>query len=298
MEHKKAAHHLTMTRKEFTIFRDFVYSRTHIFCADTQKALFERKVRNRLLALHLPSFQEYYELLTSSVQGEYELHQFLDTIAVHETSFFRIQGHFSGLRDVIFPALFQQMHHHSSPSTIRVWSAGCSTGEEPYSIVIAFLELLASLPCPLSPPKKLKVVATDMSPAAVEKAREGVYSPRQVQKLTQPLLDKYFSFQNNWYYIDQQVKDYITFKVFNLINLAHVPQYQYDMIFCRNVLIYFDRQAQAALLGRLIHLLPEGGYLFLGDAESIHLFPESAKHLEFIETGNAIIYQKRGEASS
>ncbi len=285
---------LKMTEEEFQTFRNFIYTRTHISCSDTQKTLFERKVCSRLMALKLPSFQTYYQLLTSQHEGEQEVEQLIDTIAVHETSFFRIHGHFVGLTRNIFPKLIRSATHQTSPDPVRIWSTGCSTGEEPYSIVMTFLELFAAQETLASKTRDIYVTATDISPLIIEKAKQGMYSSKQIQKLEQPLLDKYFICRNNRYHVKQQVKDCVTFDVFNLIDLATVPQNSYDIIFCRNVLIYFARRAQAKLLEELINLLPPGGYLFLGDAESIHTFPESARRLEFIETGNAIIYQKRG----
>lgn len=285
---------LRMTEKEFAKFRDLVYTRTHIFCADVQQPLFERKIRVRLAALDLSSFQEYYDFITDRPEGEQEFTRLIDIIAVHETSFFRIHGHFNGLRQRIFPDLFRPSTGPNPSSPIRIWSAGCSTGEEPYSIVMTFLEILATRGLQPSNTRGLHVMASDISPSVIEKARKGIYSSKQIQKIQQPLLDKYFICRNNQYYITQQIKEFVTFDVFNLIDLATIPQDNFDVIFCRNVLIYFDRHAQTTLLEGLIALLPEGGCLFLGDAESIHTFPESARKLEFIETENAIIYQKRG----
>lgn len=283
-----------MTEKEFHQFRNLIYTHSHIFCADAQKPLFERKIRSRLVVLHLLSFQEYYNLITMSPGGEKEFTRLIDAIAVHETSFFRIQGHFSGLQQRVFPELLEQPTSQASRSPVQIWSAGCSTGEEPYSIIMTFLDMLDTQGIRPSDNRRVHVLATDISPSVLEKARKGIYSSKQVQKISQPLLDKYFIFRNNQYHIKQQVKEFVTFDIFNLIHLATVSPNNFDVIFCRNVLIYFDRHAQARLLEELIDLLPEGGYLFLGDAESIHTFPESSKRLKFIEMEDAIIYQKYG----
>ena len=281
-----------MTPKEFSQLRELVYTRSHIFCTDTQKPLFERKVRSRLAAIHCSSFRHYYEFITEHVEGEQEFTKLLDLVAVHETSFFRISGHFTGLENRIFPELIQRPYTSQAP--IQIWSAGCSTGEEPYSIVLSFLEMLSNRNLRASETRSLQVIATDISPSVIQKAQSGKFSRKQVQKIRQPLLDKYFTYHNHHYYIHDHVKNFLLFHVFNLADSEHSPKENFDIIFCRNVLIYFDRHAQAKLLERLIHLLPEGGYLFLGDAESIHIFPESAKRLDFMESGNSIIYQKRG----
>jgi chemotaxis protein methyltransferase CheR len=284
---------VNMTEKEFDKFRNLVYAGTHIFCVDSQKPLFERKIRLRATALHLSSFQEYYHLITESTEGEQEFTRLIDVLAVHETSFFRIPGHFTGLETVVFPEFFQRPSEKEE-SDIRIWSAGCSSGEEPYSIAISFLKVLASRELSISETRGMRILATDVSPSVIETAREGIYSLNHVQKIRKPLLDKYFEYHNHQYYVIQQVKNFVDFHVFNLINIETPPAPEFDAIFCRNLLIYFDRAAQERLLMGLVNLLPEGGYLFLGDAESMHMFSEAVRKFDFIESGNAIFYKKRG----
>jgi chemotaxis protein methyltransferase CheR len=127
---------VTMTDDEFSRLRSLVYMRTHIYCPDTQKPLFERKIRLRLRALQSASFQDYYTYLTESHGKEQELSRLLDMMAIHETSFFRVSGHFHGLETRIFPELLDM----ASQPAIQAWSAGCSTGEEPYSLAMTFLD--------------------------------------------------------------------------------------------------------------------------------------------------------------
>lgn len=285
---------VSMTAEEFYQFRDLIYVLTNIYCAEAQRPLFERKIQTRIQALHLPSFRAYFEYLTHHQERSQERLKLIDAVAVHETSFFRIRDHFTGLTNLIFPKLFARDAFHAVRHPIRIWSAGCSTGEEPYSILLTFLETVAHRNIPASPRPGVRLFATDMSPATLEKAKQGVYSPEQVAKIEQPLLDKYFTFSHN-YYITEDVKRWITFQVFNLIDLQTHSFGKFDILFCRNVLIYFDKKAQIQLLNGLIGSLTSGGYLFLGDTESTHLFPDAAKMLHIIESGNAIIYQKRGE---
>lgn len=281
---------ISMTDEEFSRFRSLVYTSTHIYCPDTQKPLFERKIRLRLAALRLASFQDYYTLVTESKGKKQELSRLLDVMAVHETSFFRIAGHFFGLETRIFPELLRA----ASQPAIHVWSAGCSTGEEPYSLVITFLEALSRCGQTVSQTRRFHVLATDVSASVIEKARSGIYPPQKIKKIPQPFLDKYFDYGDHHYYIAQHVKDFVTFQVVNLINPEAFPAQKYDIIFCRNLLIYFDQPARITLLTGLTQCLVQGGYLFLGDAESLHLLPEIATHFELIETGDAICYQKRG----
>jgi chemotaxis protein methyltransferase CheR len=292
--HTDSQHIAKMTEEEFDKFRNLVYAGTHIFCADSQKPLFERKIGFRVAALHLSSFQEYYHMITASEEREQEFIRLIDAITVHETSFFRISGHFAGLETVVFPEFLQTPPQGKEVSDIRIWSAGCSTGEEPYSIAISFLEMLSCRKLEPSKIRGMRILATDVSPSVIEKARKGIYSSSHVQKIRKPLLDKYFEYRNYQYYITQQVKNFVAFHVFNLIDLETPPAQKFDIIFCRNLLIYFDRTAQEGLLTGLVNLLSEGGYLFLGDAESMHTFSEVVQRFDFVESGNAIFYKKRG----
>lgn len=284
---------LTMTTEEFEQFRTLVYRRTHIACPDSQQTLFEHKIHIRLKALRLSSFQEYYAALMAPISGDAEFANLIDVIAIHETSFFRIPDHFQGLQYQVFPALLRQRR-----SPIMVWSAGCASGEEPYSIAMAWLETLRQAHPSNDSHTPIQILATDVSQRIIDLARTGSYAPQKVQKIPQAFLDKYFEDQHTQYQVTPQAKNLIRFEVFNLIDIATPPVTVVDVIFCRNVLIYFDRAAQIRLITELAHLLNAGGYLFLGDAESLHTFPQIAERFENLESGNAIIYQKRGVPSS
>lgn len=285
-----------MTMQEFYQLRDLIYTHTYLFYTEIQKPLLERKIRSRLSMVSCSSFAHYYALLMDLHEGQQELRRLIDYLVVHETSFFRIIDHFNGLQHHVFPALLTASSG-DRPSPIRVWSAGCATGEEPYSIAMTFWEMMSHRQ--LSPPfpRSLHVVATDISPPILDNAREGKYSQKQVKKVQQALLDKYFICHDHYYYIRKEIQQYVTFSVFNLVQVDTLPDLSFDIIFCRNVLIYFDRRAQAKLLTKFLQMLPEGGFLFLGETESIHTFPEAARHFEFVESGNALIYQKRGVLS-
>lgn len=283
-----------MTDNEFRQFREFAYAQTHIYCDDIKRSLFERKIRSRLKELHLHSYREYYEILTAPHGDEHELPNFIERISVHETSFFRIRDHFRALQEQIFPQFFQT----SPEEALQIWSAGCSTGEEPYSIALSFLDFLQGAGSSLaSIEPTLDILATDISPQVIRKAQQGRYSQKQVEKIPQALLDKYFISRNYQYQLTDQVKQLVMFKVSNLIHQPVSPEQRFHLIFCRNVLIYFDRQAQATLLKELIGRLVTGGYLFLGDAETIHVFPDIAHELTHVLSGNSIIYKNHGVQS-
>ena len=283
-----------MTDDEFQRFREFIYTKTHIHCDDVKRLFFERKIRSRLKELHLHSFREYYELLTDPHTENHELPNFIERIFVHETSFFRLRDHFRALQEQIFPQFFQE----TPEAMLKIWSAGCSTGEEPYSIALSFLEFLSQTISALaSAPPLLHIWASDLSSQVIRKAQQGRYSRKQVEKIPQALLDKYFIPRNYQYQLTDEVKQLVTFRAANLIRPKAFSDQRFHCIFCRNVLIYFDHRAQATLLKDLLDRLVTGGYLFLGDAETIHAFPEITHELLHISSGNSIIYKKHGVQS-
>jgi len=280
-----------MTDHDFAKFRELIYTHSHIYCADSQRLLFEKKLHARLDASGFHTPEQYYTFLTRpSDEAHKELARLLEHFSVNETAFFRIPGQFIGLREYVFPRLFEQQ----SVIPLRIWSAGCATGEEPYSIAITLLEYVAQEQIPS---RNVRILATDMSAAALAIAQRAAYSTQKVQKIPQAFLDKYFTYRDELYYAVDTVKQPITFRQFNLINLSASSVPIYDLIFCRNVLIYFDYAAQFTLLRGILHQLRPRGFLCLGDAESVHTFPDISKMLELHETHDALIYQKRGEPS-
>ncbi|MCP4398103.1 MAG: protein-glutamate O-methyltransferase CheR [bacterium] len=283
-----------MTDDEFQRFREIVYAQTHIYCDDVKRPLFERKIRSRLKELHLYSYRVYYEILRDPHTDKRELSNFIERISVHETSFFRIRDHFRALQEQIFPQFFQQFPE----KTLRIWSAGCSTGEEPYSIALSFLDFLdRTRTFPASTRPSLNILATDLSSHVVRKAQQGCYSCKQVEKIPQALLDKYGIPHNDHYQFTDDVKQLVTFNMSNLIRPNAFSEQRFHLIFCRNVLIYFDRRAQTTHLKELSDRLVAGGYLFLGDAETIHVFPDITRQLTHVHSGNSIIYKKHGVQS-
>lgn len=281
-----------MTAREFDQFRTLVYRHTHIACPDAHQALFERKIRSCLREVGLHAFQDYYALLTASEGADAELRRLIDVVAVHETAFFRIPGHFQGLRAQVFPQLLRRGH-----APVTIWSAGCSSGEEAYSIAIAWLETLQTPQAADIHPQRLRILATDISPAMIAAARAGRYAAQKVRNIPQAFLDKYFELHDNQYIIRPAAKALIQFEVFNLATMPP-PLTQADIIFCRNLFIYFDRPAQLRLMMNLATLLNTGGYLFLGDAESLHPFDQVARMFEILPAENAIFYQKQEVQSS
>jgi len=211
--------------------------------------------------LGLKTGYEYYSYINAP-EGKYqELPTLLDSLMICETSFFRNQPQFDLLRDVVLPELVAKKEK-TGKRLLRVWSAGCSTGQEPYSAVITLIE---ALPDPES--WSTRVFASDLSFTALERAQSGLYRPDQMKGVDPHRVARYFRQENGHYVMNENVRNRV---IFDYHNLKHDNGLRgLDIIFCRNVLIYFDSDEQRRLVNRFANCLIPGGYLFLGHAESL-----------------------------
>jgi chemotaxis protein methyltransferase CheR len=211
--------------------------------------------------LGIRSGYEYYCLVKHSQGRLQELLSLLDILMICETSFFRNQPQFDLLKQVVLPELIDKKER-AGARLIRVWSAGCSTGQEPYSAVIAMLE---TLPDPES--WTIRVFASDLSFTALERAQCGIYREDQLKGIEEPAIARYFRTENGHYAVTDALKRRV---IFDYHNLKHDNGLRgLDMVFCRNVMIYFDTDEQRRLVTRFGNCLVPGGYLFLGHAESL-----------------------------
>jgi chemotaxis protein methyltransferase CheR len=284
----------SLTHKQFEKFRDLIYQYSSIFLTEKRKSFLESKLSDRIQALNLPSYDAYYQILVENRSTQKELPRLIEAVVIHETSFFRIRGHFVELERKILPELITQKWQESksqrsfSKPEINIWSVACSTGEEPYSIAMSLLEVIQE------PAKwKIKILATDISNLALSVAQQGSYSEDKIKKIESRYLQRYFMKEGSSYKVEDCIRKLIRFKYINLAGLNHVHHKHYNLIFCRNVLIYFDRKAQNIVMEGITQLLLPGGYLFLGDAEPLHIFSGIAKKFEFVETEDAMIYRKK-----
>jgi chemotaxis protein methyltransferase CheR len=267
-----------LSESEFRLFRDLIYEECGFSFADHKRAFLEARLRRRMQDLALPNVYEYYYLLKHSAQRIQEMPTLLDKLMICETSFFRNQPQFDLLKELVLPEIVAQKERVGS-RLIRVWSAGCSTGQEPYSAVMAMLENLpgAAMWTP-------RVYASDLSFTALERAQGGVYRPEQLKGVAEHYVEKYFKRESEQYALKDAVKRHV---VFDYHNLKHDNGLRgLDIIFCRNVMIYFDVDEQRKLIERFTNCLVPGGYLFLGHAES----------MQGLSNRYAMIHRKKGIA--
>lgn len=248
-----------MTDKDFKEIQNIAYTRTGISLSHHKKNMIYGRLARRLRRLGLGSFAEYLELI--SQDNEVESIEFINAITTNLTSFFRENHHFEYLRSTVLPNLIKR---NAKERRIRIWSAGCSTGEEPYSIAMVLKD------CSALNSWDVKVLATDLDSNVVQSGKEGVYLRERAENIP----DTYRKFlstdkQHEYVRVKDSVRSLITFKKLNLMHDWPMKG-PFDVIFCRNVVIYFNVETQRKLFDRYATILKNDGYLFIGHSENLH----------------------------
>jgi chemotaxis protein methyltransferase CheR len=253
--------------REFDQIRRIVYDRTGINLSEAKREMVYSRLSKRLRQLGLNGFREYCELIEEDNSNE--LGNFINSITTNLTAFFREKHHFDFLKQTLVPSI---VNEGRPGNTIRIWSAGCSTGEEPYSLAITMTEALRSFSG-----WSAKILATDLDTAVLETGRNGIYGVDRVKGLPESVVKKWFNKGSGGnegkVRVKSELRQMIMFKQLNLMGEWPVKQ-GIDILFCRNVVIYFDKPTQSKLFERFAnHLRPEG-YLFIGHSENLYKVSE------------------------
>jgi chemotaxis protein methyltransferase CheR len=251
---------------EFRLFQDLVYRECGIFLGPHKKQLLMSRLASRLRELGIDTFGDYFRR-ASGTDGE-ERRRMIESLCTHETSFFREPRQFEFLEKQVIPAWTAAAAARRRARRVRVWSAGCSTGEEPFSIAM----LLAShLPCTAG--WSCEVLATDLSLRALGKAAEATWPVRRAAEIPAPLLKRFMlkgvRSQEGTMRATADLRSLVRFQALNLNDPVYPFEDRFDLIFCRNVLIYFDAASRDRVTERLLRHLEPGGHLFLGHSESL-----------------------------
>ncbi len=265
-----------LSDNDFISFKEKIYDESGIHFSGTNRPILESRIKERLKIKKIETPREYYNLI---LQDKNELSTLLDSVTTNLTKFFRNASHFEALRNKVLPEIIERK---KDTKKIKIWSAGCSTGEEPYSILITLLDLLQDYS-----KWKIKIIASDISLKSLFIAREGYYSKERCENIDKRSLTKYFDKVGNGYKIKQYLKNMIKFDYHNL--KYDNGERDIDIIFCRNVIIYFDRPAQESVIKRFYACLNENGYLYIGHSES--LFGMKTGFV-FHKIENACVYRK------
>lgn len=255
-----------MQAAEYHFIRDLVYQHSRINLGSDKRELVSARLAKRLRAIRLPGVREYCDLLRSA-NGQDELGHLIDAISTNHTYFFREEDHFTALSSLILPELENRRAREGWPQ-LRVWSAACSSGEEPYSIAILLEEHFRQRPA-----WPWQIEATDISRRILKRAEQAVYAEDALSRVARPLVKKYFETgygpQDGNFRVRAAIRERVRFRHLNLLEGASPFPSGFHVIFCRNVMIYFDRPTQQELIDRLSRLLLPGGYLLVGHSESL-----------------------------
>ena len=269
--------------EEFTLIRDFIRERTGIFFHENKSYFIQNRLSDRLVQLGCSSFMDYYYLLKYDPSQE-EMEQLVDLITTRETSFFRNPPQIAAFQGKVLPELLERKQR-SGQRALRLWSAGCASGEEPYTLGVV---LCVSVSFPML--WDLQIVANDISRTALTQARRGIYPRETLKNLDPRWLQKYFLLVSSTYHVRDEVKRLVHFSHLNLSDERRMTLVRnVDVIFCRNVLIYFDLETRKKVIQQFYESLNPGGYLFLGHSESLHSLSKAFRILPY---EGAFAYQK------
>ncbi len=273
----QAFHSPTMSNREFKRFSEFIYAQCGIKMPPAKKAMLTARLLKRLRDLGLTSYSEYYDYVSSTDGRSKELVKMIDVVTTNKTEFFREAEHFDFLAKSALPALVGSRQARSRRK-LNIWSAGCSSGEESYTLAMVLAEFFSTTR-PLNhsttrPLYQYAILATDISTQILARAKKAIYLKETVEPVPVMLRQKYLmhgkSSQNGLCRVVPELRHCITFRYLNLMDKDFGIRPRMDIIFCRNVVIYFDRQTQRKLFEKFYDQLVPGGYLFIGHSESLH----------------------------
>jgi chemotaxis protein methyltransferase CheR len=274
-------HHLDLPDDVFRLLRDAIYRRTGLWFADTSKYLLQKRLSPRARELNFESFQKYYYFLQYDPRADAEFDEIYDLVTTKETYFFREPAQMTAFVEEIIPDILSR----KTLRKVRVWSAGCASGEEPYSIAILLQEARAY------DRATIEIFASDISSEVLVRARKGQYRETAFRTTDPTLRDKYFTRQQDGCWrISDEVRNRVSFGRLNLYDEPRVSLLgNVDVIFCRNVIIYFDDASKRMVINNFYNRLIDGGYLLLGHSESLITLSTQfkLKHLK-----NDMVYQK------
>ena len=266
-----------LTDAEFDQYRNIIYNESGITFTPANRSILESRLKEQLRDKKIDTVKAFYSEITSDKE---KMKGFLDSITTNLTSFFRNQAQFNALEKFVIPELINVIKKGVPGNIIKIWSAGCSTGEEPYTMAMLLNEILPM-------PWKFEILASDLSLKCLMTAKEGFYADSRIVGIPDNYLAKYFDKVDGGYKARPEMQAKIRFDYHNLNNDSGYRGF--DIVFCRNVIIYFDEAAQTAVINRFWDAMASKSFLFIGHSES--LFGMNTK-FEFVKTEWATLYRK------
>jgi chemotaxis protein methyltransferase CheR len=274
----------SMSDTTYRLLRDLIYNHCGLAFDEHSKYLLEKRLTNRLEHYQLRDFHEYYQFLMYDKNRDKELNTVIDILTINETYFFREAQQLKAFSEEILPIVKEKKKEEGSRS-LRIWSAGCSTGEEPYTLAILILQ--SGL---LNERWDVEIFASDISHRVLQAARKGEYRPSSFRCTDSYYLRKYFTPVDGKTRVNDDVRNLVNFGYLNLFDSDRISLLgEMDVIFCRNVIIYFDKEAKKKVIDNFKNHLRPGGYLLLGHSESL-MNLSTAFRLEHLK--HDMVYQK------
>lgn len=264
---KTGADGTKMSDETFERLRKFIYDKCGIYFTDNKKYLLEGRISKRLIAKKLRSYDEYVDYLTKT-ENRVEIDDLFQAITINETFFYRAQQQYEAFEKILVPEIIKRkVANGETKPTIRIWSAASSSGEEAYTLALIIRDRLRYR----HPNVSFQIFASDIDNGILEKARAAKYKDYAIRNVPKSQLDTYFTKEGNLYVLKNEVKRIVRFSQVNLFDSAAMRKIvNTDVIFCANVLIYFDTKAKQKVVSHLFNSLNKGGYLFIGYSESLH----------------------------
>ncbi|GAQ94231.1 chemotaxis protein methyltransferase CheR [Thermodesulfovibrio aggregans] len=277
-----ASSSLSINDEVFRQLRDFIYEKTGIYVPDNKKYFLENRLSRILKEKNFRSYEDYLYFLRYSA-NKHDIAKLFDAITTNETFFFREPQQFEVFSNNLVPQIIKE-NSQMGRKDIKIWSAACSTGEEPYTIAMILLEKpeLVSF--------RKEIYASDISESVLMSARKGMYGSYSIRNVPPQYMAKYFKDSGGVYVLSETVKSMVKFMNINLIEEKEVKQLKgIDVVFCRNVLIYFDEKAKKKAVSLIYDVLRPKGYLFVGTSESLHNITRAFRP---VVINKVVVYQK------
>lgn len=251
---------------QFSRLQELIYANSGIRLDDRKVTLLTSRLKRRLRATGIEDAESYLKLVTSR-DGRLELSRLLDAVTTNETSFFRTESHFIWFAETLIPELVEERNRRRRPASLKVWSAACANGAEPYSIAFCLHQCRHRLAG-----WDTKIFASDLSESSIEEAREGRFRGRMIDNLSPEHRKKYFTADDEnpaTLIVREPFRSMVEFQTHNLMEPLNVEE-QFDCVFLRNVLIYFDEASKRRVLDNLLRNIVDGGYLVVGPSEGVY----------------------------
>jgi chemotaxis protein methyltransferase CheR len=276
---------LQVSDDEFVRLRDFIYQQCGIFIAENRKYLIENRLSSRIKDLNLKSYNEYYNFLRFDASRKVELSKLFEVVTTNETSFYRNPPQLEVFQNVVLADIVEKCRRAGN-KRLRLWSAGCSTGEEPYTLAIILHEVLKGDIASWD----IKITANDLSEAVLNAARRGIYNEYALRTTPPGIVSAYFTKDGNIYKINESLKRLVSFGQINLNEKEQLRRVERSQIvFCRNVIIYFDDDMKRRVINAYYDNLEPGGVLLIGHSESLH---NISRAFQLEQHRGTIVYRK------